>query len=107
FGGIFDDGIDVLLANGVGVNSRIRVNDNLLLGSAGIGGRGLDVAVFSTDQLCVEAMNNTTDTSLDFFSGLGGTINIEDLPNLSANNNGAAVNLLGPGTIQNIADCLP
>jgi len=100
-GGIFDDGIDILMANGLGASANVQVHDNILDGSAGIGGRGLDVAVFSPDQIFMDVMNNNTDTALDFFAGLGGTINITDLPNLSANNNGATVNLLGPGTIQN------
>ncbi|QDT25337.1 hypothetical protein Enr10x_06320 [Gimesia panareensis] len=100
-GGIFDDGIDILMANGLGASANVQVHDNILDGSSGIGGRGLDVAVFSPDQIFMDVMNNTTDTSLDFFAGVGGTINITDLPNLSANNNGATINLLGPGTIQN------
>ncbi|QDV15979.1 hypothetical protein Pan153_05980 [Gimesia panareensis] len=100
-GGIFDDGIDILMANGLGASANVQVHNNILDGSSGIGGRGLDVAVFSPDQIFMDVMNNTTDTSLDFFAGVGGTINITDLPNLSANNNGATINLLGPGTIQN------
>ena len=100
-GGIFDDGIEILMANGIGASANVQIHDNTLNGSAGIGGRGLDVAVFSPDQIFLDVMDNTTDTALDFFAGVGGTINITDLPNLSANNNGAAVNLLGPGTIQN------
>ncbi|QDT82928.1 beta strand repeat-containing protein [Gimesia chilikensis] len=100
-GGIFDDGIEILMANGIGASANVQIHENTLNGSAGIGGRGLDVAVFSPDQIFLDVMDNTTDTALDFFAGLGGTINITDLPNLSANNNGATVNLLGPGTIQN------
>ncbi|MFI4849113.1 MAG: beta strand repeat-containing protein [Gimesia chilikensis] len=100
-GGIFDDGIEILMANGIGASANVQIHENTLNGSAGIGGRGLDVAVFSPDQIFLDVMDNTTDTALDFFAGVGGTINITDLPNLSANNNGAAVNLLGPGTIQN------
>ena len=100
-GGIFDDGIEILMANGIGASANVQIHENTLNGSAGIGGRGLDVAVFSPDQIFLDVMDNTTDTALDFFAGAGGTINITDLPNLSANNNGATVNLLGPGTIQN------
>lgn len=100
-GGIFDDGIEILMANGIGASANVQIHDNTLNGSSGIGGRGLDVAVFSPDQIFLDVMDNTTDTALDFFAGVGGTINITDLPNLSANNNGATVNLLGPGTIQN------
>ena len=101
FGGIFDDGIEILMGNGTGAIANVQIHDNMLIGSAGIGGRGLDVAVFSPDQIFTDVMNNTTDTALDFFAGVGGTINITDLPNLSVNNNGATINLLGPGTIQN------
>ncbi|QDT40557.1 hypothetical protein Pan241w_06140 [Gimesia alba] len=100
-GGILDDGIEVLMAFGLGAVANVQVHDNTLNGSAGIGGRGLDVAVFSPDQIFMDVMNNNTDTALDFFAGVGGTINIDDLPNLSVNNNGATINLLGPGTIQN------
>jgi len=106
-GGVFDDGIEILMDGGVGANARIQVNNNTLFGSAGIGGRGLDVAVFSPDLLCLEVMGNNSDTALDFFAAVGGTINVEDLPNLSVNNNGATINLLGGGTIQNIAKCFP
>ncbi|WP_339728945.1 right-handed parallel beta-helix repeat-containing protein [uncultured Gimesia sp.] len=106
-GGVFDDGIEILMNGGVGANARIQVNTNTLFGSAGVGGRGLDVAVFSPDTLCLEVMGNNSDTALDFFAAVGGTINVEDLPNLSPNNNGATINLSGGGTIQNIADCFP
>lgn len=89
------------MANGIGASANVQIHENTLNGSTGIGGRGLDVAVFSPDQIFLDVMDNTTDTALDFFAGIGGTINITDLPNLSANNNGATVNLLGAGTIQN------
>ncbi len=101
YGGIFDDGIEILMGNTSNSIANVQVHDNILDGSTGVGGRGLDVAVFSTDQIFMDVMNNSTDTALDFFAGIGGTINITDLPNLSANNNGATVNLLGGGTIQN------
>ncbi len=106
-GGIFDDGIEVLMNGGGNASARIRVNSNTLNGSAGIGGRGLDVAVFATDMLCLEVMGNQSSTAFDLFAGINGTINVEDLPNLSTNNNGVTINLLGLGTIQNIADCFP
>lgn len=104
-GGIFDDSLEVLLDSGTASAARIQVNNNTLFG--GIAGVGLDVFVGSPHQLCVEATGNTTNTSLDFFAAVGGTINVEDLPNLSTNNNGATVNTAGGGTIQNIADCFP
>ncbi|EDL57648.1 beta strand repeat-containing protein [Gimesia maris] len=100
-GGLFDDGIEILLNNASGASATVQVQNNLLNGSAGVGGRGLDVAVFSPDTIFMDVTGNTTDTALDFFAGVGGTINIDDLPNLQPNNNGATINLLGPGTIQN------
>lgn len=106
-GGIFDDGIEILMDAGNSANARIQVNNNTLFGSAGIGGRGLDVAVFAFDTLCLEVMGNNSDTALDFFAAANGTINIEDMMNLSTNNNGATITILGTGTIQNIADCFP
>ncbi|MCH9655748.1 MAG: right-handed parallel beta-helix repeat-containing protein [Planctomycetes bacterium] len=105
-GGLFDDSIEVLLDSGTASAARIQVNNNILFGAGG-GGVGLDVFVGSPHLLCVEATGNTTNTSLDFFAAVGGTINVEDLPNLSANNNGATVNTGGGGTIINIADCFP
>lgn len=105
-GGLFNDSIEVLLDSGTASAARIQVNSNILFGAGG-GGTGLDVFVGSPHLLCVEATGNTTNTSLDFFAAVGGTINVEDLPNLSTNNNGATVNTAGGGTIQNIADCFP
>ncbi|QDU08482.1 beta strand repeat-containing protein [Gimesia aquarii] len=105
-GGLFNDSIEVLLDSGTVSAARIQVNSNILFGAGG-GGTGLDVFVGSPHLLCVEATGNTTNTSLDFFAAVGGTINVEDLPNLSTNNNGATVNTAGGGTIQNIADCFP
>jgi len=105
-GGLFNDSIEVLLDSGTASAARIQVNNNILFGAGG-GGVGLDVFVGSPHLLCVEATGNSTNTSLDFFAAVGGTINVEDLPNLSANNNGATVNTGGGGTIINIADCFP
>lgn len=105
-GGLFNDSIEVLLDSGTASAARIQVNNNIMFGAGG-GGVGLDVLVGSPHLLCVEATGNSTNTSLDFFAAVGGTINVEDLPNLSTNNNGATVNTAGGGTIQNIADCFP
>jgi len=100
-GGIFNDGIEILMDAGGSARANFEIHDNILNGSTGIGATGLDVVVLSADQIITNITNNNTDTSLDFFAGAGGTINVFDLPNLSTNNNGAVINTSGPGTIQN------
>ena len=95
-GGLFDDGIEILMDNGAGASATVQVQNNLLNGSAGVGGRGLDVAtIFGTNTAFLDVSGNTTDTALDFSATIGSTITVEDLPNLSTNNNGATVNTNG------------
>lgn len=95
-GGIFDDGIEILLDTVSGASATVQVHDNLLNGSPGAGASGLDVAtIFGTNSLFLDVTGNTTSSSLDFSATLGSTITIEDLPNLSTNNNGATVNTTG------------
>ncbi|WP_291174302.1 right-handed parallel beta-helix repeat-containing protein [Gimesia sp.] len=95
-GGLFDDGIEILLDSLGGASASVQVQNNLLNGSAGVGGRGLDVAtIFGSNSAFLDVSGNTTDTALDFSATIGSTITVEDLPNLSTNNNGATINTFG------------
>ncbi|QDV15977.1 hypothetical protein Pan153_05960 [Gimesia panareensis] len=67
-----------------------------------------DLLIYSEDtgsELCMEILNNTAHKLFEFSTNSGGVIKIEDLPNLSTNNN--SVPVITTGNIQNIADCFP
>ncbi|WP_417386634.1 right-handed parallel beta-helix repeat-containing protein [Gimesia sp.] len=96
YGGVFDDGIEIVADTLSGASANVQIHDNILNGSAGIGGRGLDVFTsFGSNSLLLDVMGNNTDTSLYFEAVLGGEILVEDLPNLQINNNGASITTIG------------
>lgn len=95
-GGIFDDGIEILADPVGGSYANIQIHDNILNNSNGAFGRGLDVfTTFGSNSLLLDVMGNSTDTSLYFEAVLGATIFVEDLPNLSTNNNSATTTTIG------------
>ena len=88
-----------------GANARMQINQNLFTDHANTLG---DLLIYSDDagsQFCMEILNNTAFKPFEFNANSGGIINIEDLPNLSTNNNGVVITPSGPVT--NIADCFP
>lgn len=96
YGGVFDDGIEIVADTISGASANVQIHDNILNGSAGIGGRGLDVFTsFGSNSLLLDVTGNNTDTSLYFEAVLGGEILVEDLPNLQINNNGASITTIG------------
>lgn len=88
-----------------GSAARMRVNQNNFADSVNT---AEDLLIYSEDtgsELCMEILNNTAHKLFEFSTNFGGVIKIEDLPNLSANNNNAPV--ITTGNIQNIDDCFP
>lgn len=106
-GGTFDDGVEVTLTGGAATFLAATIHDNILLSSLGGSAWGLEANATVPSNLCADVTGNLTDTALTFTSGAGATMDIVDLPTLSLNNLGATVNLLGLGTIQNVANCPP
>jgi Inverse autotransporter, beta-domain/Right handed beta helix region len=106
-GGSFDDGIELTLPGGSATNVTAFITSNVLANSSGVGARGLEVTANAPSTLCTQIASNLTDSSLDLISGVGATIDVVNLPTLSAINFGATTNLLGLGTIQNTASCTP
>jgi len=88
-----------------GSAARMRVNQNNFADSVNT---AEDLLIYSEDtgsELCMEILNNTAHKLFEFSTNFGGVIKIEDLPNLSTNNNNAPV--ITTGNVQNIDDCFP
>ena len=107
-GGLFDDGIELSLTGGAATFVAATVQNNTLFAGPGAGAWGLEANVLNPANLCAEVTGNlTTNTALTFASGFGATIDIVNLPILSASNFFAPINLFALGTIQNAASCPP
>lgn len=78
-----------------GTNTQVTVQNNILNGSSLITAAGLNMFAFGGGTIAADITGNTTDSSLDLTNFLS-TFGVVDLPNLSANNNGATVNTVGP-----------
>lgn len=88
-----------------GAAARMRINQNNFTNSANT---AEDLLIYSEDsgsELCMEILNNTAYHLFEFSTNFGGVIKIEDLPNLSTNNNNVPV--ITTGNVINIADCFP
>jgi parallel beta-helix repeat protein len=88
-----------------GAAARMRINQNNFSDSINT---AEDLLIYSEDtgsELCMEILNNTAHKLFEFSTNSGGVIKIEDLPNLSTNNNGVPV--ITTGNVINIADCFP
>ena len=105
-GGLFDDGIQLRLAGGAATFVAATIQNNLLLASTGPG-VGLNAIALAPANLCADVTGNLTHTALTFTSGFGASIDIVDLPTLSANNFFATTLLFPLGTIQNAVSCPP
>ncbi|WP_417386633.1 right-handed parallel beta-helix repeat-containing protein [Gimesia sp.] len=102
---LLNDSIEVRMSSTGNATGHVQVNDNELFSTLGI---GLNVSVLTSDTLSMQIQGNDTGllSIMNFNTGLGSTLNIEDLPNLSTNNNGTLYLLLGLGTVQNTTDWL-
>lgn len=88
-----------------GAAAHMRINQNNFTDSINT---AEDLLIYSEDsgsELCMEILNNSAHKQFEFSTSSGGVIKIEDLPNLSTNNNNVPV--ITTGNIINVADCFP
>ncbi len=88
-----------------GAAARMQINQNLFTDNAYTLGDLLIYSVGAGSQICMEIQGNTAFKPFEFNTNSGGIINIENLPGLSADNNGVMIN--SSGDVNNIADCFP
>ena len=102
---LLNDSIEVAMNSSGSATGHVQVNDNELFSTLGI---GLNISVLTADTLSMQIQGNDTGlvSIFSFTTGLGSTLKIEDLPNLSANNNGTVPLFLGLGSVQNTSDWL-
>ncbi|WP_417393383.1 right-handed parallel beta-helix repeat-containing protein [Gimesia sp.] len=85
--------VRVDVTNGAAAN--MQITQNLFADSVGTSG---DLLIYSEDagsDLSLQIFGNTAHKPFDFTTNAGGIIRIQDLPDLSANNNGVTVNTTG------------
>lgn len=104
-GGALDDGIDITVNTGT-AQLRVAVENNVLNGSTGAGAHALNMTSIAGATMIARIQGNLVEMGTDIMlSELAATFFVEDLPNISTNNNNATVNTAG--TIQNTPNAFP
>ncbi|MFK7778527.1 MAG: right-handed parallel beta-helix repeat-containing protein [Gimesia sp.] len=88
-----------------GAAARMKINQNIFIDNSNT---VYDLLIYADNpgaQFCLEIQNNTAFKPFDFNTNGIGIIKIENLPGLSANNNGVPIQ--STGSLTNIADCFP